>query len=186
MSQRWFGTGGKLGFEFAVSGALARTNSSDGRIIVIIELVVITIGDIITLARGNAWKVSESTRIYLAVKLIWWDIRVARAGNWSYPGMTLDDAVDVGRGILIELHLVAMTLFWIWDKNRTDATGTGRSSPKMITATSTEHRTPSSYAFLNRPFFRWMLKTAQTTGRSEEYLDEIMPSVLFLNIETYL
>lgn len=31
---------------------------------------------------------------------------------------------------------------------------TGASNaPKMITATSTEHNTPSSYAFLNSPFF---------------------------------
>lgn len=28
--------------------------------------------------------------------------------------------------------------------------------PKMITATSTEQRTPNSYAFLKRPFLRWM------------------------------
>lgn len=28
-------------------------------------------------------------------------------------------------------------------------------SPKMMTATSTEQRTPSSYAFLKRPFLRW-------------------------------
>ena len=35
-------------------------------------------------------------------------------------------------------------------KRRADA-----HAPKMTTVTSTEHRTPSSYAFLKRPFLRW-------------------------------
>ncbi|EJD08426.1 uncharacterized protein FOMMEDRAFT_151283 [Fomitiporia mediterranea MF3/22] len=41
---------------------------------------------------------------------------------------------------------------------------TALNAPKMITATSTEHNIPSSYAFLNSPFFRctpWAISTRQ-------------------------
>jgi hypothetical protein len=37
--------------------------------------------------------------------------------------------------------------------------------PKTMTAISTEHKTPSSYAFLNRPFLRWSRSGSQGKGR---------------------
>jgi hypothetical protein len=69
----------------------------------------------------------------------------------------LDESIDVGRAVLEKL--VWMTRFALWEGMgvRIKIEETKREKgrvPNIMTATSTEHRTPSSYAFLKRPVLR--------------------------------
>ena len=66
--------------------------------------------------------------------------------------MTLDDVADVGRAILIELEMMSWSFLCVGKtrikiepkgQRRVKKEGDG-SVPKIMTATSTEHSTPSS------------------------------------------
>ena len=73
----------------------------------------------------------------------------------SHPNLTLNKGVYIGGTILKEL--VWVTVFVLWGIKIELSVGKRneeRGEPKMMTATSTEHNTPSSYAFLKRPVLR--------------------------------
>lgn len=76
----------------------------------------------------------------------------------TYAKMALDNVMDVRGAVLVELEMVSRAFLWAIKIEQGSAgkrVVNEMKIPKIMTATSTEQRTPSSYAFLKRPFLRW-------------------------------